>query len=195
RRDELGALHPRTKRDQQEHRGERVEHEHGGPTVRLRAGSVDVENPACASPSVSILASPKLGNCIRAARAASQALSCKIHTSMPTYWTVKEVGGAPVEVQSDLAGLQADLTDPLVAVYVYVGGKQDPGWNIAKTACALFAMTNPWRVDDIAALRPWVPAGAPKGVVFGYDGQPDNLLDDGEVTVLKIVRKALVDAI
>lgn len=112
---------------------------------------------------------------------------------MPTFWTVKD--GSPADVQSDLAGLQADLTNPLVAVYVYVGGATDPGWNVAKTACALFAMTNPWRVDDISALRTWVPAGTPKGIVFGYDGHPDSLLDDGEVAVLKIVRNALVDAI
>ncbi len=112
---------------------------------------------------------------------------------MPTFWTVQE--GSSTDVQSDLAGLEADINDRLIAVYVYIGGANDPGWNIAKTACALFAMTNPWRVDDIEALRRWVPAGAPKGIVFGYDGSPDSLLDDGEVTVLKIVRKAIVDAI
>lgn len=115
---------------------------------------------------------------------------------MATFWTVEEdQNGDPKEVQSDLATLTQDIDDPLMAVYVYIGKKGDDGWKIAKTACALFAMTKPWLVSDVAALRTWVPAGSPKGVVFGFDGEPDNLLSEAEVVILKIVRNALTNAI
>lgn len=115
---------------------------------------------------------------------------------MATFWTVEfDANGDPQEVQSDLETLTEQIEDLSVAVYVYIGKKTDPGWKIARTACGLFAQTNPWLVSDVQALRAWVPVGKPKGVVFGFDGEPDSLLNEAEVVILKIVRNALVDAI
>ena len=46
----------------------------------------------------------------------------------------------------------------------------------------------------MSLLRKWVPAGDPKGIVFGTDDQPDRLLDEAEAAVEKIVRKAIAEA-
>jgi hypothetical protein len=115
---------------------------------------------------------------------------------MATFWTVEfNANGDPQEIQSDLETLTEQIEDPDVAVYVYIGKKTDTGWKIARTACGLFVETNPWLVSDVEALRTWVPLGKPKGVVFGFDGEPDSLLTDAETVLLNVVRKAIVHAL
>lgn len=110
---------------------------------------------------------------------------------MSTLWTVKDVNGTPTEVQSTIDDFKADLADQLTSVYVYVGARADDGWIVAKTACALYAGTNPWLFDDIADLRPWVATGSPAGIAFGYDDAPDVFLDAIAATDLAKVRKAI----
>jgi hypothetical protein len=110
---------------------------------------------------------------------------------MSTLWTVKDVNGTPTEVQSTLDDFKTDLADQLISVYVYVGAPTDDGWIVAKTACALYAGTNPWLFEDIADLRPWLPTGSPAGIAFGYDDTPGALLDATAATDLTKVRKAI----
>ncbi len=70
----------------------------------------------------------------------------------------------------------------------------DPGWDAALTACGWLAGVKPYLASDVTLLRKWVPAGEPKGVVFGTDSQPDRLLNEAEASVEKTVRKAIAEA-
>ena len=86
--------------------------------------------------------------------------------------------------------LKADLQHPIVRVYVYIGQKSDRGWAAALLAAGFLAALKPYLADNIDDVRQWVPAGNPKGIVFGTDDVPDRLLDDGEAAVQKIVQQA-----
>lgn len=90
---------------------------------------------------------------------------------------------------------RADLVHPISKVYVYIGQEQDPGWDAALGTAGALAALHPYLATGIGAVRPWVPVGDPRGIVFGTDDQPDRLLDAGEAAVFKIVLAANAQAV
>ena len=113
---------------------------------------------------------------------------------MSTLQTIDPAGTSEDLIPATPAGLEADLVDPVVRVYVYVGKAADPGWDAALTACGWLVGVRPYLASDISLLRKWVPTGNPSGIVFGSDDQPDRLLTDAEAAVEKIVRAANKEA-
>lgn len=94
----------------------------------------------------------------------------------------------------DPARLKQALQDELIAVYVYIGRDQDPGWRVAQAACGLFALTAPCLASDWKVVLPWVPGKPQHGVVFGFDEKPDAVLNLGQTESLTYVRHAIAKA-
>jgi hypothetical protein len=113
---------------------------------------------------------------------------------MNTLHTVDPKSGSDRLIEATVQDLERDLVHPIIRVYVYVGQEADAGWEAALTACGWLAGVKPYLAEDIALVRKWVPAGSPKGIVFGTDDQPDTLLDEAEAAIEKIVRKANAEA-
>ena len=113
---------------------------------------------------------------------------------MEKLFTVDLVSGSDKLIPATPAELEADLVHPITRVYVFVGKESDPGWEAALLACGFLAEVKPYLASNISLLRKWVPAGNPRGIVFGTDDKPDALLDEAEASVEKIVRNAIADA-
>ena len=113
---------------------------------------------------------------------------------MKKLFTVDLASGSEKLIPATPADLEADLVNPVTRVYVYVGKEEDPGWEAALLACGFLAGVKPYLAPDISLLRKWVPAGNPRGIVFGTDEKPEVLLDEAEASVEKIVRNANADA-
>ncbi|MBI3879801.1 MAG: hypothetical protein HY301_07015 [Verrucomicrobia bacterium] len=113
---------------------------------------------------------------------------------MSTLQTVDLASGSEDLIDATLADLESDLIKPVVRVYVYVGTKDDPGWDAALTASGWLVDVKPYLASDISLLRKWVGVGDPKGIVFRKGDKPCILLDATEAAAEKTVRTAIANA-
>ena len=90
--------------------------------------------------------------------------------------------------------VKGPLKDPTFTVYMYVGNESDEGWDIAQTAFEYVAKLRIYLVRDISLIKEWVGLKRPKGIVFGYDDQPQRFLNRQEADDLKTVLRAIRDA-
>ncbi len=109
--------------------------------------------------------------------------------------TVDVASGSTDLIPASLDELKKDLIQPVTKVYVYIGQASDPGWDAALLTAGMLPDLNPYLATGIDLLREWVPAGEPKGIVFGTEDKPDRLLDEAEASVFKIVHKANANAL
>ena len=108
--------------------------------------------------------------------------------------TVDLESGSDALVPATIEELEADLRDAEQAVYVYVGKETDVGWECGVLAGGFLVGVKVYLADNIDLLRKWVPAGNPKGIVFGTKDVPHKLLDEAEAAVQGTVQRAIADA-
>ncbi len=90
--------------------------------------------------------------------------------------------------------VRGPLVDPTFSVYMYVGEETDDGWENALLAFGLLARIRIYLVKDISLIKEWVGQKKPRGVVFGWDDKPKQLLNKQEADDFKIVLKAIEEA-
>lgn len=100
------------------------------------------------------------------------------------------------------AAFQADLDDPVLKVYVYVGQEADSGWEKALLTAGALPNLQPYLATAVADLAGYaqVPPPPPAvisigcGVVFGTDDTIDRVLKAAEAVVSNTVLTANVAA-
>ncbi|SRR6266498_4665705 len=92
------------------------------------------------------------------------------------------------------ADVATDLNNSTFAVYLYIGNETDVGWDNAKVAFRLVPRLRIYLVKDSTQVAQWTGNNQPAGVVFGWNDKVFRLLDRAEADDLRIVLKAISDA-
>ena len=91
--------------------------------------------------------------------------------------------------------IENDVTNPTFAVYLYVGGEADPGWENAEIAFGLIPRLRIFLIKDITAIAKWIGNKRPAGVVFGWGDKVFQFLNKAEAEDLKTVVQAIQGAL
>lgn len=91
--------------------------------------------------------------------------------------------------------LAVALKVPQYVSYVYIGGEEDRGWEVARAAPAFIALVVVFRASDEAQVSRWL--GEKKGVagiVFGWGDEVYRTFDQAETEDFVRVVSAVADA-
>jgi hypothetical protein len=90
--------------------------------------------------------------------------------------------------------IRSYLEDLTFSVYLYVGDEQDDAWDNAQVVYGLLPRLRIYLVEDAEIIQQWIQGQSTKGVVFGWDQNPVQFLNQGECDNLKTVLNAVQDA-
>lgn len=90
--------------------------------------------------------------------------------------------------------VKKDLNNPTFSVYLYIGSKDDEGWENAELAFGLLARLRIYLVKSHSLVKEWINDKKPYGVVFGFGPKPYKLLNKAEAEDFKTVINTILEA-
>lgn len=90
--------------------------------------------------------------------------------------------------------IRGPLKNPTFSVYIYIGEKDEEGWESAEMAFKYRTRLRIYLVHDAGLVAEWTKQEDAKGIVFGWDEKPKRILNKSEADDLKTVLKAIREA-